>query len=102
MDEMKTIGAPDSGAAEAALAAVAGVLEVLWRACAAADKPVSLARLARQSQRPMSVLMRQLTFLAEAGWVEPAARAQGGQAVRLSAAGARTCAELFGGAGDAV
>lgn len=99
MDEMKTIGAPDSGAAEAALAAVAGVLEVLWRACAAADRPVSLARLARQSQRPMSVLMRQLTFLAEAGWVEPAARAQGGDAVRLTPAGLQVCDELFAGPG---
>lgn len=99
MDDTKPICAPDNGAAEAALAAVAGVLEVLWRARAAEDKPVSLARLAKQSQRPMSVLMRQLTFLAEAGWVEPAARAQGGDAVRLTPSGLQVCAELFGRSG---
>jgi DNA-binding transcriptional ArsR family regulator len=44
----------------------------------------------------MSVLMRQLSVLAEAGWVELSAREEGGTTAALSVAGRRLCAELFG------
>src|SRR5476649_1328376 len=53
------------------MTALIGLLEVVWRLTAERpDKPCSLARLSKQSRRPMSVLRRQLTLLVEAGWVE--------------------------------
>lgn len=97
MNGMAAAAADEAG--EAALAALAGVLEPLWRAhLQAPEQPISLAKLSKQSQRRMSVLMRQSTFMEQAGWVEPVAPARGGEAVRLTAAGALMCAGLFGGA----
>ncbi|ELX13709.1 winged helix-turn-helix transcription repressor DNA-binding domain-containing protein [Janthinobacterium sp. HH01] len=52
------------------MAALIGVLEALWRINAEwPDKPCTLAKLSKQSERPMSVLRRQLTMLVDAGWV---------------------------------
>lgn len=55
---------------EEVMAALIGVLEALWRINAEwPDKPCKLAKLSKQSERPMSVLRRQLTMLVDAGWV---------------------------------
>ncbi|WP_043480022.1 hypothetical protein [Janthinobacterium sp. HH01] len=55
---------------EEIMAALIGVLEALWRINAEwPDKPCTLAKLSKQSERPMSVLRRQLTMLVDAGWV---------------------------------
>lgn len=55
---------------EEIMTALIGVLEALWRINAEwPDKPCSLAKLSKQSERPMSVLRRQLTMLVDAGWV---------------------------------
>ena len=52
------------------MTALIGVLEALWRINAEwPDKPCTLAKLSKQSARPMSVLRRQLTMLVDAGWV---------------------------------
>ncbi len=56
-----------------------------------AQGPCSLARLARQSARPMSVLLRELTALEEMGLVE---RDQEAGMVGLSAEGRSFCAAL--------
>jgi predicted transcriptional regulator len=81
---------------DAAMAALIGVLEQLWRITTATpDKPCSLAKLSKQSQRQMSVLKRQLTFLDGVGWVELDSREDGSGSVRLSAAGHQVCEELF-------
>jgi DNA-binding transcriptional ArsR family regulator len=78
-------------------AALAAVLEQLWQATLEAPgRACSLARLAKRTQRRMSVLMRQLSVLVEAGWVELSAREEGGTTAALSLAGRRLCAELFG------
>jgi DNA-binding IclR family transcriptional regulator len=77
---------------------LAGVLEVLWRSEAERpDKPCSLARLSKQTQRPMSVLRRQLTLMEEAGLVTVTLD-EGGitGTVGLSAAGLQTVRDLFG------
>lgn len=79
------------------MAALAGVLEALWRIQAEwPDKACSLAKLSKQTQRPMSVLRRQLTSLVEAGWVEVELDDGGitGTA-RLSAEGVHLARELF-------
>ena len=79
------------------MAALGGVLEALWRIHAEwPDKPCSLAKLSKQSQRPMSALRRQLTLLVEAGWVELALD-EGGVTgtVRLSPAGLQLAREIF-------
>ncbi|SEO01312.1 hypothetical protein SAMN05428959_104182 [Duganella sp. CF517] len=79
------------------MAVLIGLLEALWRIEAAQPgKPCSLAKLSKQSQRPMSVLRRQLLMLVEAGWVELSLD-EGGitGSVRLSAAGLRLTGELF-------
>lgn len=55
---------------EEVMTALIGVLEALWRINAEwPDKPCTLAKLSKQSERPMSVLRRQLTMLVDAGWV---------------------------------
>ena len=55
---------------EEIMIALVGVLEALWRINAEwPDKPCTLAKLSKQSERPMSVLRRQLTMLVDAGWV---------------------------------
>jgi predicted transcriptional regulator len=88
---------PDAGADEAALSALAGVLEQLWLVTLEAPgKPCSLAKLSKRSQRQMSVLMRQLTFLTEAGWVAVASQEDGGGSVELTELGRQLGAELFG------
>jgi DNA-binding IscR family transcriptional regulator len=80
---------------------LAGVLEALWRSEAERpDKPCSLARLSKQTQRPMSVLRRQLTLMEEAGLVT-VALGEGGitGSVALSAAGRELAAGLSGEVG---
>jgi DNA-binding IscR family transcriptional regulator len=77
-------------------ALLASLLEELWRmAQEAPSRPCSLARVSKRTQRPMSALMRQLSLLAEAGWVQVAAREEGGSSVALTAAGRALCAGLF-------
>ena len=78
-------------------AALAGLLEQLWRmAQEAPARPCSLARASKRTRLPMSALMRQLSFLAEAGWVEVDRREEGGGSVTLTAAGRALCAGCFG------
>jgi DNA-binding IscR family transcriptional regulator len=78
-------------------ALLAGLLEQLWRmAQETPSRPCSLARVSKRTQRPMSALMRQLSFLSEAGMVEIAAREEGGGSVTLTAAGRELCAGWFG------
>jgi hypothetical protein len=77
-------------------AALAGLLEHLWQmVLEAPSRPCSLARVSKRSGRPMSVLMRQLSVLSAAGWVEVAAREEGGGSVSLTAAGRGLCTEWF-------
>lgn len=81
---------------DAALAALVGVLEQLWRSeRERPDKACSLAWLSKQSARPMSVLRRQLVLLVEAGWVAQTLAEEGGGTVVLSDAGRQLCASLF-------
>ncbi|WP_395399778.1 helix-turn-helix domain-containing protein [Pseudoduganella sp. UC29_106] len=56
-----------------------------------AERPCSLARLAKQSGRPMSGLLRELAALEEMGLVERDLEAS---TVRLSGEGRRFCADL--------
>jgi len=79
------------------LAALTGVLEALWRIQAEwPGKPCSLAKLGKQSGRPMSVLRRQLTALVEAGWVELTLDDGGVTGmVQLSAEGMRLARDIF-------
>jgi DNA-binding transcriptional ArsR family regulator len=77
-------------------AALAGLLEQLWRmAQEAPARPCSLPRASKRTQRPMSALMRQLSLLSEAGFVEVDAREEGGGSVALTAAGRELCAGWF-------
>ena len=79
------------------MAALVGVLEALWRINAEwPDKPCTLAKLSKQSERPMSVLRRQLTMLVDAGWVELQLE-EGGVtgAALLTASGRQLGRELF-------
>ncbi|HWW70092.1 MAG TPA: ArsR family transcriptional regulator [Duganella sp.] len=79
------------------MAALIGVLETLWRIEAGQPgKPCSLAKLSKQSQRPMSVLRRQLLMLADADWIELRLD-EGGitGSAQLSPAGLRLARELF-------
>jgi predicted transcriptional regulator len=99
MKECMTGGGPEvaPSADEAALSALAGVLEQLWVATLETPaKPCSLARLSKRSQRQMSVLMRQLSFLSEAGWVALVGQEDGRGSVRLTEPGRQLCTELFG------
>jgi DNA-binding IclR family transcriptional regulator len=57
-----------------------------------AERPCSLARLSKQSGRPMSVVLRELAALEEMGLVERDAEAA---TVRLSAEGRSFCASLL-------
>lgn len=57
-------------------------------------KPCSLAKLSKQSARPMSILRRQLTLLADAAWVVVALDEQGGGTVALAPAGIELSAHL--------
>ncbi len=78
------------------LAALIGVLEQLWRS--ERERPGqarSLAWLSKQSERPMSVLRRQLILLVEAGWVAQTLLEEGGGTVALSDDGRQLCASLF-------
>ena len=78
------------------LAELTGVLEPLWRiGIERPDKPCSLARLGKQSQRAMSVLRRQLTLLQMAGLVVVSLRDDGSGDVALTVAGTELCASLF-------
>jgi DNA-binding transcriptional ArsR family regulator len=78
-------------------AALAGLLEQLWRmAQEAPARPCSLARASKRTRLPMSALMRQLSLLSEAGLVEVDAREEGGGGVALTAAGRALCAGWFG------
>lgn len=78
-------------------ALLAGLLEQLWQmARETPARPCSLARLSKRSRNPMSVLIRQLSLLADAGLVEVAAREEGGGSVALTAPGRELCAAWFG------
>jgi len=56
---------------EQLMAALAGVIAALWHIQAEwPDKTCSLAKLSKQAQLSMSVLLRYLTLLEEAGLVE--------------------------------
>jgi DNA-binding IclR family transcriptional regulator len=78
-------------------AALAGLLEQLWRmALEAPARPCSLARASKRTRLPMSALMRQLSLLSEAGFVEVDAREEGGGSVALTAGGRALCAGWFG------
>lgn len=79
------------------IAALGGVLEALWRIETEwPGKPCSLAKLSKQSQRPMSVLRRQLTMLEEAGLVAAVLDEDGiGGTAALSAAGRQMAADMF-------
>lgn len=76
---------------------LAGVLEALWRIEAEwPDKPCTLAKLSKQTQRPMSVLRRQLTLMEEAGLVTVTLDDGGVTgSVALSAAGRQLAADIF-------
>jgi hypothetical protein len=88
---------PAAGADEEVLSALAGVLEQLWLATLEApEEPCSLAKLSKRSQRQMSVLMRQLTFLAVPGWIVVSDQESGRGTVELTESGRRMCAEMFG------
>ncbi|OEZ60553.1 ArsR family transcriptional regulator [Duganella sp. HH105] len=79
------------------MTALIGVLEALWRINAEwPDKPCTLAKLSKQSERPMSVLRRQLTMLVDAGWVALALE-EGGVAgtVLLTESGRQLGRQLF-------
>lgn len=81
-------------------AALAGLLEQLWRmAQETPSRPCSLARVGKRAQLPMSALMRALSLLSGSGLVEVAARDEGGGHVALTAAGRDLCAAWFGAAG---
>ncbi len=76
---------------------LAGVMEVLWRSEAERpDRPCTLARLSKQTQRPMSVLRRQLTLMEEAGLVMLTLD-EGGitGSVALSSTGRQLAADIF-------
>lgn len=78
-------------------AALAGLLEQLWRmALETPARPCSLARVSKRTRLPMSALMRQLSVLSEAGFVEVGAREEGGRGVVLTASGRALCAAWFG------
>jgi DNA-binding IclR family transcriptional regulator len=74
---------------EEALVALTGLL--LKLAELEAERPCSLARLAKQSGMPMSVLLRELSALEELGLVE---REEECGIVRLSGEGRNFCAAL--------
>jgi hypothetical protein len=76
---------------------LAGLLEQLWQIeREAPSRPCSLARLSKRTRCPMSALMRQLSFLLEAGWVEVDRGEEGGGSVTLTATGRALCAGCFG------
>lgn len=78
-------------------AALASLLEQLWRmALEAPARSCSLARVSKRTRLPMSALMRQLSLLSEAGFVEVDAREEGGGSVALTAAGRALCTGWFG------
>jgi DNA-binding IscR family transcriptional regulator len=78
-------------------AALAGLMEQLWRmAQEAPSRPCSLARVGKRAQLPMSTLMRALSLLSGSGLVEVAAREEGGGHVVLTAAGRDLCTAWFG------
>lgn len=77
--------------------ALACLLEQLWQMLVEApSRPCSLARASKRTGHPMSALIRQLSLLSAAGWVEVSAREEGGGSVTLTAAGRGLCAEWFG------
>ncbi|MDR5775319.1 MULTISPECIES: helix-turn-helix domain-containing protein [unclassified Caballeronia] len=76
------------------------VLAQLWRARRESpEKPWSLAKLAKQSDLPMSALRRQLTGLADAGLIEMSITEEGAGSAWLSAEGVTLCAAVFGAEG---
>lgn len=79
-------------------AAMLSVLEQLWRAARQTGQaPWSLARLAKQSGLPMSVLRRQLSYLQAAGLVRLQLSEDGRGSAGLSADGLALCREMFAG-----
>lgn len=101
MDALSGDAAPSADADDTALLALAGLLEQLWRVAAAAPgKPCSLAKLSKQSQRPMSLLKRQLTALEQAGLARVAMAEDGRGTVTLTDAGVQLCRQLDGAERD--
>jgi hypothetical protein len=79
-------------------AALLAVLEQLWRAARQTGQaPWSLARLAKQSGLPMSVLRRQLSYLQAAGVVQLQLNEEGRGSAGLTVDGMALCREIFTG-----
>lgn len=77
--------------------ALVAVLTQLWRA--RRDMPErawSLAKLAKQSDLPMSALRRQLTGLSEGGFVAVRMNEDGTGSASLTEAGITLCRAVFG------
>jgi DNA-binding IclR family transcriptional regulator len=77
--------------------ALVAVLEQLWRA--RGETPArawSLAKLAKQSDLPMSALRRQLTGLEDAGLVEVRMSEDGTGSALLTEQGVTLCQAVFG------
>ena len=77
--------------------ALVAVLSQLWRARREMPGRVwSLAKLAKQSDLPMSALRRQLTGLAEGGFVEVRMNEEGTGSASLTEEGVGLCRAVFG------
>lgn len=79
--------------------ALVAVLAQLWRARQETPgRAWSLAKLAKQSDLPMSVLRRELTGLADAGLIQMTMSEDGLGTAWLSAEGVTLCLAVFGDA----
>lgn len=77
--------------------ALVAVLEQLWRARGETPgRAWSLAKLAKQSNLPMSALRRQSTALEEAGLVEVRMSEEGTGSATLTEQGVTLCQAVFG------
>jgi DNA-binding IclR family transcriptional regulator len=77
--------------------ALVAVLAQLWRArTETPGRAWSLAKLAKQSDLPMSALRRQLTGLADGGLIEMQMNEEGTGSAWLTEEGVRLCRAVFG------